>query len=68
MSVTKTMKARTRKKKKIETWTLAQRRAFLKLPMAERHRILAAQAAEIADHYNDPDAEWRELEVHDLFE
>ncbi len=31
--------------------TLADRRAFLKLPMEERHRILAKQAERVAAHY-----------------
>ncbi len=31
--------------------TLAERRAFLKLPMAERRRILAKQAERVTAHY-----------------
>jgi hypothetical protein len=31
--------------------TLEQRRAFLKLPLAERRRILSQQAEAAADHY-----------------
>jgi hypothetical protein len=31
--------------------TLKQRRAFLKLPLAERRRRMAAQAARMAKHY-----------------
>lgn len=31
--------------------TLAERRAFLKLPLAERRRILARQAERVAAHY-----------------
>ena len=34
-----------------ETMTLEQRRAFLKLPLAERRRILSQQAEEAATHY-----------------
>lgn len=33
------------------TPSLAQRRAFLKLPLEERRRILAQQAEQIAEHY-----------------
>jgi hypothetical protein len=33
------------------TPSLAQRRAFLKLPLAERRKILAQQADRIAEHY-----------------
>ena len=35
------------------------RRAFMKLPMAERQRILAAQAEAMSAHY-EQDAEWQE--------
>lgn len=35
------------------------RRAFMKLPLEERHRILAAQAEVMAAHY-EQDLEWRE--------
>ncbi|PYP86286.1 MAG: hypothetical protein DMF61_14370 [Blastocatellia bacterium AA13] len=31
--------------------SLAQRRAFLKLPLEERRRILAQQADQIVEHY-----------------
>jgi hypothetical protein len=34
-----------------ERTTLAQRRAFLKLPLAERRRVLFQQAEDAADHY-----------------
>jgi hypothetical protein len=34
-----------------ETMTLEQRRAFLKLPLAERRRILSQQAEDAASHY-----------------
>ncbi|HEV7796800.1 MAG TPA: hypothetical protein VGO73_01495 [Pyrinomonadaceae bacterium] len=34
-----------------ETITLEQKRAFLKLPMAERRRILCKQAEGAAGHY-----------------
>jgi hypothetical protein len=33
------------------TPALAQRRAFLKLPLEERRRVLAQQADQIAEHY-----------------
>ena len=34
-----------------ESMTLEQRRAFLKLPLAERRRLLSQQAEEAARHY-----------------
>ena len=34
-----------------DTMTLEQRRAFLKLPLAERRRILSQQAENAASHY-----------------
>ncbi|MBM4031755.1 MAG: hypothetical protein FJ291_08225 [Planctomycetes bacterium] len=39
---------------------LAQRRAFMRLPMQERRRILAEQAERMASHY-EHDAEVRDL-------
>ncbi|MBW4579956.1 MAG: hypothetical protein KME42_10345 [Tildeniella nuda ZEHNDER 1965/U140] len=47
--------------------TLKQRRAFMKLPLQERHRMLQAQAEAIAPHYQQ-DTEWRELQAGDLIE
>lgn len=46
---------------------LQERRAFLKLPMEERSRILAEQAAAMADEY-ERDQSWRELEGGDVLE
>jgi transcriptional regulator with XRE-family HTH domain len=46
---------------------VVERRAFMKLPLEERRRLLAEQAAKLADHYAQ-DAEWRELEAGDLVE
>ena len=43
-----------------EPLTLVQRRAFMKLPMQERRRILAEQAERVAEHYR------QEPEVRDL--
>jgi hypothetical protein len=34
-----------------ERMTIEQRRAFLKLPLAERRRLLSQQAEEAASHY-----------------
>lgn len=47
--------------------TLEQRKAFLRLPIAERHRILAEQANAIAFHY-EQDTEWKELQAGDIVE
>ncbi len=47
--------------------TSDQRRAFLRLPMAERRRILADQAAQMAGHYQHDDS-WRETQDGDIVE
>jgi hypothetical protein len=47
--------------------SLDQRRAFLKLPLGERHRILQAQAETLITHYQ-TDTEWQELQAGDLIE
>ena len=44
-----------------------QRRAFLKLPMEERRRLLAEQAEGIASHYAKDNA-WRDAQGGDLYE
>jgi len=41
------------------------RRKFMKLPLAERRRILAAQVELMLVHYQQ-DKEWQELETGDL--
>jgi len=43
------------------------RRAFLRLPPTERYRLLAEQAEQLREHYQQ-DSEWRELEAGDLVE
>ena len=45
--------------------TLDERRAFMKLPLAERRRILARQAKEMAAHY-EKDMSWKDLETGDI--
>jgi hypothetical protein len=45
--------------------SLAERQAFLTLPITERRRILTAQAEAMADHYQQ-DPEWREWVTFDL--
>lgn len=47
--------------------SLDQRRAFLKLPLEERRRILQAQAEALITHYQ-TDTEWQELQAGDLIE
>ncbi len=47
-----------------QSLTLEQRRSFLKLPLAERRRQMAEQAAQLAEHYEaaseaDDRAEWQ---------
>lgn len=44
-----------------EPLTLKQRRAFMRLPLEERRKIMAKQAKELAEHYEAND-EWREVE------
>ncbi|HZP80206.1 MAG TPA: hypothetical protein VFB21_01090 [Chthonomonadaceae bacterium] len=47
--------------------TLEERRAFLRLPLAERRRILAEQAKRLEAHYEE-DTEWREFQRGDIIE
>ena len=44
-----------------------ERRAFLKLSMAERRRILKNQAAAMAEHYHS-DSSWRDIQDGDIAE
>jgi Zn-dependent peptidase ImmA (M78 family)/DNA-binding XRE family transcriptional regulator len=44
-----------------------QRRAFMKLPMEERRRILAQQANELQEYY-EQDVEWRQCQGGDVHE
>ncbi len=48
-----------------ESLSLIERRAFLRLPVAERSRILAEQAEEMVRYY-EQDTEWRELQGGDF--
>jgi hypothetical protein len=41
----------------IQSLSLVQRRAFMKLPIEERRRILAEQAAQMAEHYAPPEVQ-----------
>ena len=45
--------------------SLEQRLAFLKLPIAERRRILESQAETVLEHYHQ-DSEWQELMAGDI--
>ncbi len=47
--------------------SLIERRAFMKLPLEERRRILSEQAEKMAPHY-EQDREWKELQAGDLVE
>ena len=47
--------------------SLEQRRAFMKLPIAERRRILAQQAEAMVAHYQQ-NQEWKELLTGDIIE
>lgn len=47
--------------------SLASRRAFMRLPLEERRRILAQQAEEMLSHYQH-DTEWKELETGDFID
>jgi Zn-dependent peptidase ImmA (M78 family) len=50
-----------------EPLTLIERRAFMRLPITERNRILAEQAGKMADFYGQ-DTEWRETEGGDFID
>ncbi|MEW6737741.1 MAG: hypothetical protein AB1489_41050 [Acidobacteriota bacterium] len=56
--------------KRTEPWTLEERRAFAKLPIEQRRRMLEEMAAEAATHYNDDAArkEREEWQVGDIVE
>ena len=48
-----------------QSLSLEQRLAFLKLPIAERRRILESQTESILNHYQE-DSEWQELMSGDI--
>jgi Zn-dependent peptidase ImmA (M78 family)/DNA-binding XRE family transcriptional regulator len=50
-----------------EPLTLKQRRAFMKLPLEERRKLIAKQARDLAEHYA-TDTEWREEEGGDIID
>jgi transcriptional regulator with XRE-family HTH domain len=50
-----------------QSLTLRQRRAFMKLPLEERRRILAEQAEKMAAYYKQ-DLEWKDLQGGDIIE
>jgi hypothetical protein len=50
----------------LEPITLAERSAFLKLPMEERRKIMARQARGMAAHYRQEKVE--DLEAGEIFE
>jgi hypothetical protein len=52
---------------KEESLSLEERKAFLKLPIAERRRIMEAQAEKMLSHYEE-DSEWKELMAGDIIE
>ncbi|MEA5536046.1 hypothetical protein [Crocosphaera sp. XPORK-15E] len=47
--------------------TLEQRRAFLKLPLSERRRILSQQAADLEAHYQQ-NTDWKEFLAGDIID
>ena len=47
--------------------TLADRRAFLRRPLAQRQIILAQQAQQMVEHYQ-TSTEWRELMAGDIID
>jgi hypothetical protein len=47
--------------------TLADRRAFLRQPLAQRQLILAQQAEQMVEHYQSS-TEWRELMAGDIID
>lgn len=50
-----------------QSFSLEQRQAFLKLPLAERRRILATQAETMVSHYQ-KDSDWQELMAGDIID
>jgi hypothetical protein len=48
-------------------FSLAHRKAFLKLSISERQRILEAQSEAILSHYQE-DSEWQELMAGDIID
>ena len=44
----------------VDSLTLTERRALMKLPVEDRRRLLAEQADKISSHY-EQDQEWREI-------
>lgn len=50
-----------------ELLDLEKRKAFLKLPIAERRRIMEAQADKMLSHYQE-DTEWQELMAGDMID
>ena len=64
---TKAEKVRPKAAEAQQTLSLAQRRAFMKLPLEERRRILAQQAEGMLVHYQQ-NSEWQELQTGDLIE
>jgi len=50
-----------------EPLSLSDRRAFMQLPLAERHRILAKQAEAMVEHY-EQETEWREFQGGDIID
>ena len=50
-----------------ESLSLIERRAFLRLPIAERSRLLAEQAEKMVSYY-EQDTEWRELQGGDFID
>jgi flagellar biosynthesis/type III secretory pathway chaperone len=51
----------------VEPLSMVERRALAKLPVDERRRVLAEQAARIAEHY-EHDEQWRDLDGGDVVE
>ena len=51
-----------------EALSLDQRRAFLKLPLAERRKILAQQADQVAEYYEVEQAERERRQGGDIVE
>ena len=51
----------------VEPLSVMERRALAQLPADERRRVLAQQAARIAEHY-EHDEEWRNLDGGDVIE
>jgi hypothetical protein len=51
-----------------EAWTLEERRAFAKLPIEERRKMMEEMAEDAAKYFDEDYADWKELQGGDIVE